>query len=95
MLELEAISGEIAGRVQSADGRTPLQGGMVTVVPAAEEADGSADSRRFPAVRTDEQGIFRVPVVPPGRYLVEIVAGADRRRAVVEVPENGSADPEL
>ena len=94
-LELDLIAGEIAGRVLEADGRAPLEGGMITVLPVLGRDGGDAESRRLPPTRTDRDGTFRVPWLAPGRYAVELVAGGDRRRAVVVVPQGGTVDPEL
>src|SRR5918993_5734404 len=56
-------SGGIAGRVSSADGQ-PLPGASVSVSSPALQGERSAVS--------DVNGVFRIPGLPPGDYVVTI-----------------------
>ena len=94
-LELVCVAGEIAGRVLSPDGERALGGAMITAVPALDEGASPAPARILPPVRSDAQGQFRIPMLPPGPYTVTLIAGSDRRQAEVRVPEAGSVDPGL
>lgn len=94
-IELETAAGEVAGRVLTGDGTRPLAGAMITVQPVGDDDTPRTPDRRVPAARSDAEGLFSVPDLPPGRYRVELVAGGERRARVVSVPEQGSVDPEL
>ena len=84
--------GEVAGFAHDADDGQPLAWAMVVAIPLAIDPE-VPDQRRFPAVQSDATGAFRVRHLPPGRYLVQLAAGADRREVEVLVPAQGAVDP--
>lgn len=91
-LDLAAQAGEIAGLAYEREGGRPLPGAMIVAKPLGRGAD-SPDQRRFPAVQSDSTGAFRLRHLPPGRYLVQLAAGALRREKEVVVPAQGVVDP--
>jgi len=93
-LELVLASGEIGGRVLSAEGSGPLEGAMVVVEPLAED-DTAIPTRPFPAARSDASGGYRIPLLPPGHYRVLLRAGREEREARVEVLPGATVDPGL
>lgn len=94
-LELEAVCGAIAGAARDRATGGPLEGALVQVGPSGPGVDGPPDPRAFPAVQLDEQGRYRVPHLPPGRYRVLLTAGKDRREVDVVVPPGSTIDPDL
>ncbi|MDA1263903.1 MAG: carboxypeptidase-like regulatory domain-containing protein [Planctomycetota bacterium] len=92
-LEVPLAAGSIAGQAFELQGGDPLAGAMVVVLPVP--GPSAATTRRFPPVRTDDKGAYRVPWLPPGRYHVILTAGQERREGEVDVPAGGVADPGL
>ena len=92
VLELVAQAGEVAGLAHDRDDGRVLQGAMIVAIPLGSDGE-SPDQRRFPAVQSDATGAFRLRHLPPGRYLVRLAAGADRREVEVVVPAQGAVDP--
>lgn len=91
-LDLVAQAGEVSGFAHDRDDGRLLQGAMIVALPVRSDGE-SPDQRRFPAVQSDATGAFRLRHLPPGRYLVRLAAGADRREVEVVVPAQGAVDP--
>jgi hypothetical protein len=58
----------ISGTVLDSDGR-PTSAGAIVVV-STDRRDWTATSRRIQVTRADTDGVFHVPLLPPGRYRV-------------------------
>jgi len=81
-LALRLRCGEVQGRVTDVE-RDPVRGALAQLWPLADE------SRLWPPVQTDENGVFRIPDVAPGSYEVRVQAGATRSSKGVQVPLGG------
>ena len=68
----DSTLGQIKGTVVTAQG-TPVEGALVTTTPATRE------------VRTNDDGVFLIPVVPAGQYTLTAAAGEARGRVSAEV----------
>lgn len=95
ILELSLVAGEVSGQAHSAETGGALAGAMVTVEPIGPDDGLNTANLLFPATRTDDEGSFRIPDLPPGRYRVRLVAGPEDREIEVQVPEGGRVDPGL
>jgi len=79
--------GAVEGTLLDPDGR-PLPGAVVSVA-ALDALDPVGQPALWPPAVTDAEGRFRVGLLPPGRYLVHVRAGAARGDSEVVV-EAGS-----
>ncbi|HZB44636.1 MAG TPA: TonB-dependent receptor, partial [Pyrinomonadaceae bacterium] len=75
----QGATGQITGRVEDAAGAV-VPGAAVTVTSLATSAQRQAT--------TGEEGGFAVPLLPPGRYKVEVAAQGFKRVLVEEVEVN-------
>ena len=65
-------AGTVTGHVTCADTQRPARFAQITLLPAAEDAEGSGGGRggRRMSARTDLDGGFSIPDVPQGDYFV-------------------------
>ena len=75
----QGATGQLTGRVEDAAGAV-VPGASVTVTNLATSAQRQAT--------TGEEGSFAVPLLPPGRYKVEVSAQGFKRVLVEEVEVN-------
>lgn len=90
---IEMVAGTIAGSIFDGEHEEPFAGALVVAIPVADP--DRIDPRRFPPTRTDREGAYRLELLPPGRYRVEMTAGDERRSAEVLVTPGGVSDPGL
>ena len=95
VLELSLVAGEVTGQAHSGETGGALAGAVVTVEPIGPDDGLNTANLLVPATRTDEEGSFRIPDLPPGRYRVRLVAGPEEREVEVQVPQGGRVDPGL
>ncbi len=92
-IAIEIASGSLAGRVTAGATGAPIEGAVVTL-------EGSNPDLRLvfsgPAVRTDAGGLFELPRLAPGGYVVKTEAeGFAPLETRVEIPEGGGLHVEL
>src|ERR687893_2513992 len=75
----EGATGQITGTVTDAAG---------AVVPGASVTVTSLATSLTREVATGGEGDFAVPLLPPGRYKVEVAAGGFKRAVVTELEVN-------
>lgn len=98
-IQLTMRAGELAGsalaRAAIGVDPLPLSGALIHVEPITDAGGDARDSRIFPSVSSDAQGLWRVLNLPAGRYRVFLASGSEGRDVSVTIPEGTSVDPGL
>ncbi len=91
-LQIPLGSGSVAGTAFDQAHGEVLSGALVVALPLTGSGEALA-SGRFPPVRTDAGGAYRLDPLPAGRYRVILTAGEEVREREVEVRPRETTDP--
>jgi len=98
---LESRAGEVSGQLPD---RRPggiseklpyIENAVVVIRPSADAAEEAVSPRIWPPAATDAEGHFLLRDLPPGKYLVQISAGALRLDEIVQVRSKATVDLDL
>ncbi len=86
------VAGSVAGTFHAPSGHF-AGGALIQIRPLVGAESGSRSSSFVLVGRTDAQGAFRIPHVPPGDYQAELVSGKVRLQSNILVPQRKQVDP--